>query len=67
MTKSNDELVEEMATVLKALNTDLGDEREVIVALNKSRYRSGDIIACMDQAIEIARERIAADERPEVA
>lgn len=65
--KPYDELAEEMATVLRTMGTDLGDEREVIRTLIGARYPSGDVVSLMDRAIERARERIAADEHPEVA
>jgi len=65
--KTQGDLIEEMALVLRTMGTDLGDEREVIRVLIGARYLSGDVVALMDDAIERARECIAADERPEVS
>jgi hypothetical protein len=49
------QIVEQMAADLRNLKVDLGDERDVVRALLSLRYRQGDVIACMDEAIEIAR------------
>ncbi|WP_338633851.1 hypothetical protein [Afipia carboxidovorans] len=55
MTETNDDLVLQMSTLLRTMGTDLGDEREVIQALVGARFRSGDVIALMDRAVEKAR------------
>jgi len=53
---ARNDLIEKMAFDLCQLKVDLGDEREVIRGLSSLRYLSGDIVACMDEAIERARE-----------
>lgn len=49
------DLTESMAADLRNLQIDLNDERAVIRALSSLRYLSGDIVACMDDAIKAAR------------
>jgi hypothetical protein len=45
-----------MAAVLATSDTDLGDERAIIRDLRQAGFSHGDILAGMDEAIEIARE-----------
>lgn len=52
---SRSELIQTMTMVLRSAEVDLGDERMVIQLLNSHGFRSGDVIACMDDAIEEAR------------
>lgn len=54
---TTDQLIVRMATDLAhgRKRVDLGDERSVILFLMESGYGRGDIIACMDRAIEHAR------------
>jgi hypothetical protein len=49
------DIVAEMAAVLRAKEVDLGDERAVIRTLNAERFTSGEVMACMDDAVEKAR------------
>lgn len=48
-------IAEEMARRLVDCGADLGDERQVILALKEARFLSGEIVTHMDEAIEIAR------------
>lgn len=52
----SDNIVQEMAAVLRAQNIDLGDERAVIMALTMGGFRAGDVFAFYDRAIEEARK-----------
>lgn len=49
-------LVQEMASVLRSQNIDLGDERAVMVALTMNGFLSGDVVTFSDRAIEQARK-----------
>lgn len=49
-------LVQEMASVLRAKNIDLGDERAVMVALTMNGFLSGDVVTFGDRATEEARK-----------
>ena len=51
------ELLAQMIDSLRALDVDLGDERDVMRKLIASEYRSGDVIRFMDDAVEGARAR----------
>lgn len=49
-----------MATLLRTMGVDLGDEREVIRALTGARFAAGDVMTFTDRAIERARIETAA-------
>jgi hypothetical protein len=52
----SDSIVQEMASILRAQNIDLGDERAVMMALTMNKFTSGDVVAYSDRAIEEARK-----------
>ena len=52
---SPEDTIATMATLLRTMGTDLGDEREVIRVLTGARFLSGDVMLYMDRAIERAR------------
>lgn len=54
-TVKNPSITATMARRLVDCGIDLGDERQVILALKESRFLSGEIIAHMDNAIDLAR------------
>lgn len=49
------DLILRMSTLLRVMKVNLDDEREVILTLIGARFRSGDVMALMDRAIEQAR------------
>lgn len=51
------ELVSQMVAALRAVDVDLGDERDVIRVLASLRYLHGDIVACVDEVIEETRRQ----------
>ncbi|WP_424627572.1 hypothetical protein [Bradyrhizobium sp. SYSU BS000235] len=65
MKKSDETLIAEMSTVLRTLGTDLGDAREVIITLIKSRYLASDVDRLFEAVIERARIDMVADARLE--
>ena len=52
----SDTTAQEMASVLRSQNIDLGDERAVIMCLSMGGFRAGDVVALSDRAIEEARK-----------
>jgi hypothetical protein len=54
-------IITAMATILRALETDLGDSREVMLALVAKGFGYGDILSHMDLAVECARMLWARD------
>lgn len=57
--QAREDTIATMATLLRTMGTDLGDEREVIRVLIGARFLSGDVMLFMDRAIERARVQIA--------
>ena len=53
--QSPEDTINTMATLLRTMGTDLGDEREVIRVLTGARFLAGDVMLFMDRAIERAR------------
>lgn len=53
--QSPEDTINTMATLLRTMGTDLGDEREVIRVLTGALFLSGDVMLFMDRAIERAR------------
>ena len=53
--QSPEDTIATMATLLRTMGTDLGDEREVIRVLTGARFLAGDVMLYMDRAIESAR------------
>jgi hypothetical protein len=49
------ELIAEMAMVLRTQDIRLDDERAVLLTLNRNRFQAGDIVAFVDDAILAAR------------
>jgi len=47
--------VEVMATLLRTMGTDLGDEREVICVLIGAKFGDDQVLNLMDEAIALAR------------
>lgn len=65
--KLNATLTAEMALVLRANGADLEDERACMKLLTDQRFRSGDIVALVDDAIDEARRQNNAATDPEWA
>ncbi len=57
-------LTAEMSSVLRAKGADLDDERACMVALTGERFRSGDIVALIDDAIAEAKRAMHAADDP---
>lgn len=57
MTITRSELISQMVAALRCVDVDLGDEREVILALGALRFRQGDVVACVDKVIEETRRQ----------
>lgn len=53
--QSPEDTINTMATLLRTMGTDLGDEREVIRVLTGARFLAGDVMLYMDRAIERVR------------
>lgn len=49
------DLISTMVSQLRAIDVDLGDERDVMRKLSALGFISGDIVACVDEVIEETR------------